>query len=90
MKYFANSYTRSGIPDLLVCVNGYFLAIEVKAQTGKPSELQLWHRDQIRKAGGLAVIVYPDQWSELKSLIDDLIDFPHTIDLDDQKIFDKE
>ena len=27
VKYFANGYTKSGIPDLLACVNGRFVAI---------------------------------------------------------------
>lgn len=73
VKYFANRMTKSGVPDILANVNGYFVAIEVKADKGKSSELQLWNREQIRKAGGICVIVYPDQWEELKLLLDDLL-----------------
>lgn len=72
MKFFANSYTKSGIPDILACVNGHFVGIEVKAQNGKPSELQLYHVDQIRKAGGFAFVVYPSGFEKFKQFIVDL------------------
>lgn len=69
VKYFANRNTRSGVPDLLACVDGYFVAIEVKAENGKPSELQLWNVEQIRNAGGIAIVLYPDQFDEFKRLV---------------------
>lgn len=72
VKFFANSHTRAGIPDILSCINGFFVAIEVKAQNGRPSELQKYHCDQIRKAGGFAFIVYPSGWEPLKKFIDEL------------------
>lgn len=70
VKYFANRMTKAGIPDILACVNGYFLAIEVKAPNGHPSELQIHHRDEIRKALGISIILYPDKWEEFKQLIE--------------------
>lgn len=72
VKYFANSFTKSGIPDILACVNGYFVGIEVKAQNGKPSELQLYNVRKIREAGGFAVILYPSAFDEFKKFIIDL------------------
>lgn len=72
VKYFANGFTKSGIPDLLCCVGGNFLAIEVKAENGKPSELQLHHIEKIKQSGGHAVIVKPSQFEELKELIQEL------------------
>lgn len=89
VKYFANRMTKVGIPDILTCINGYFVTIEVKADKGKPSELQFYHRDQIRKSGGIAVIVYPDQWEDLKLLIDDLLNRPDHVDWNDQTLFDR-
>lgn len=88
VKYFANRNTRAGVPDLLACVNGYFVAIEVKGPTGKPSELQLWNRDKIREAGGIAIILYPDQFEEFKSLIEFLKE--HPTEKVFQQVFDKE
>ena len=72
VKYFANRMTKSGIPDILACVNGYFVAIEVKAPNGKPSELQLWNIDKIRECGGVAIVLYPKDFEKFKILIKDL------------------
>lgn len=69
VKFFANAYTKSGIPDLLVCCNGYFLGIEVKAPNGKPSELQKLNVNKISDANGIAVVLYPDQFDEFKEMI---------------------
>lgn len=74
LKYWAGAqFTKSGVPDILACVNGYFVGIEVKAQNGKPSDLQLYNIRQIRKAGGFAYVVYPSGWERLKDILDDLL-----------------
>lgn len=73
VKYFGCNYSTSGTPDILACINGYFLAIEVKAPEGKPSELQLAKIAEIRKAGGLAYVAYPSGWGKLKDIIDGLL-----------------
>ena len=73
VKYFGCNYSTAGTPDILACVNGYFLAIEVKAQSGTPSELQLEKITQIRRAGGFGYVVYPSGWSKLKDIIDGLL-----------------
>lgn len=72
VKFFANSYTKSGIPDILACVNGYFVGIEVKAQNGRPSELQLHNVKKIREAGGFAIVLYPSGFEKFKQFIVDL------------------
>lgn len=73
LKYWGGGgYTKSGIPDLLVCCNGYFLGIELKAPNGKPSELQKYQIKEIRKAGGIALVLYPDDFEEFKKLIEEL------------------
>lgn len=69
VKFFANAYTKSGIPDLLVCCNGYFVAVEVKAPNGKPSELQKRNIEMINDERGYGVILYPDQFDDFKALI---------------------
>lgn len=89
VKYFANRMTKSGVPDIIACVNGYFIGIEVKASKGKPSELQLWNRLQIRNSGGISIILYPDQWEDFKLLIEDLIKRPNKIIWEEQEEFDK-
>ena len=72
VKYIANGYTRSGIPDLICCVNGKFLAIEVKAEHGRVSELQKYQIEQIKKSGGQALIVYPKDFEEFKKIVEEL------------------
>lgn len=56
VKYFANAYTPRGVPDILACVGGRFLAIEVKAEDGRATELQVRTVNEILRSGGLAVI----------------------------------
>ena len=73
VKYHGNYYSENGTPDILACVNGYFIAIEVKADNGKPSELQLAKIADIRKAGGFAYVAYPSGWERLKDIIDGLL-----------------
>lgn len=74
VKFFANGFTRSGIPDILACINGYFVAIEVKAQNGvfKKDGLQAYHIKKIRKSGGFAFILYPSGFEKFKTIIKDL------------------
>ena len=72
VKYFANKYTRSGIPDILACINGRFVGIEVKSDTGAPTELQRHSVRAIRKAGGFAFVLYPSGWEKFKDIVEDL------------------
>lgn len=72
VKFFANGYTKKGVPDLLCCVNGYFLAIEVKAENGKASDLQKWNIEKIKQAGGRALILKPSMFEEFRKLIAEL------------------
>lgn len=73
VKFFANRMTKTGVPDILACVNGHFVGIEVKAQNGRPSELQLYNVKKIRESGGLAFIVYPSGWDELKKILEGVL-----------------
>ncbi len=72
VKFFANRMTKEGIPDVLSCINGYFVAIEIKAQNGKPSDLQIYHCEKIREAGGFAFILYPSGFEDFKNFVEGL------------------
>ena len=73
IKYWAGAaFTKTGIPDLLVCCNGYFVAIEVKAPNGKASELQKYNIRKIIESGGFGMILYPNQFNEFKKVIEHL------------------
>jgi Holliday junction resolvase len=49
---------RSGVADVIACLNGAFIAFEVKAAKGRPSPLQVKHVEYVRASGGLSEIVY--------------------------------
>ena len=49
--------SRSGVPDILACVEGKFIGIEVKVGTNKSTLLQEHNAKQIEKAGGIAVVI---------------------------------
>lgn len=68
------AYTKSGIPDLLVCCNGYFVGVEVKSSKGKPSELQLYNIRKINESCGIGIVLYPDQFDDFQYIIQCLID----------------
>lgn len=69
LKTWSNGVQRRGVPDLLVCCNGYFVGVELKAEKGEPSALQLWNIDKIRKANGFAMVLYPSAFEEFKNFI---------------------
>ena len=74
VKYWAGSpFTKSGIPDILACINGQFYAIEDKAENGKPTLLQLVTLKKMRCAGAVAILLYPD----------DFVNFQHYVQYDD-------
>lgn len=65
-------FTKSGIPDLLVCFCGVFLGIELKAPRGHPSDIQLYNLKEIDRSGGLAILLYPKDFEGFKQLIADI------------------
>lgn|SRR5574344_194178 len=73
VKFFANAFTKAGVPDLLCCVNGKFVAIEVKADNGHPSELQLYHKSMIEKSHGYCIIAYPKDYDKLIKDMEDIL-----------------
>jgi Holliday junction resolvase len=48
---------RSGVPDIVCCYKGMFLAIECKANGNKTTALQDREIEAIKKAGGVAVVI---------------------------------
>lgn len=74
LKYWAGAdYTKEGIPDILACIDGRFYGIELKAEHGRPKLIQLVKLRQIRKAGGVGLLLYPKD-------LDGFIAFTHGID----------
>jgi len=55
-----------GTPDILACVSGRFVAIELKKDsTHQPDMRQDYELNKIKKAGGLGFVVTPANWEEV-------------------------
>lgn len=53
-------YGRSGIPDIIACYKGYFIAIECKAGFNKTTLLQDKELAAIATAGGITLVIRED------------------------------
>jgi len=73
VKYWGGAvFTKVGIPDLLICCNGRFVAVELKSDTGRVTELQLVQIGRIKEAGGKAYVLRPNRFEEFKRIICEL------------------
>lgn len=61
--------TIHGTPDYLMCINGTFIALELKIETGKTDKLQQWNLECIAHAGGMAIVVSPSHWFDVYDLL---------------------
>jgi Holliday junction resolvase len=65
----AGATTPAGTPDFLACLDGRFIAIECKATSkSKVSSLQKKNLEDIRKAGGVALVIHSENLEELYNL----------------------
>ena len=60
---------RGGVPDIICCYHGRFIAIECKAGAGKTTALQDRELAAIKAAGGMQVIVNEESLSGLAVLL---------------------
>ena len=67
-----HGYGRSGVPDIVCCIRGKFLAIECKAGDNKPTALQEKEINTIRKAQGIAVVINETNLALLEQLLKEL------------------
>lgn len=67
-KVHVSSFSSAGIPDIIGCYKGRFVALELKRPDGKGrvSELQKYHIEKINEAGGYAAVI--SSIEELKEL----------------------
>ncbi|MDY7224686.1 VRR-NUC domain-containing protein [Halalkalibacterium halodurans] len=56
IKTHGSMFSKAGTPDIIACVKGTFVAIEVKKPGGVVSELQKAHIKLIQQAGGVAFV----------------------------------
>lgn len=59
-----------GIPDYLGCVNGHFVALELKKSArDNPDALQGWVLEKITQAGGLALKCDPENFEQIYAVL---------------------
>ena len=63
-------FGKSGVPDIIGCLEGRFFGIECKANGGKPTALQLKQLEKIEWNGGLAYVVDENNVDDLKEEIE--------------------
>ena len=64
-----HGFGRSGVPDIVTCVNGHFFAIECKAGGGKLTSLQANEIEAIRRCGGVAVVVNEENLDMIRDIV---------------------
>jgi len=66
------STNKAGVPDIIACYKGNFMAIEVKTPKTKNnvSELQKAHLRKIKEAGGLAIVAWDIK--QVKELLNEI------------------
>lgn len=62
-------YGMSGIPDIVCCHNGRFVAIECKAGKNKTTALQDRQLEMIRQSGGIALVINEENIHEVENII---------------------
>lgn len=59
-----------GTPDYLMCVNGNFVAMELKnSEDEEPDELQKYNLRKIRHSNGLGLVVFPENWDKVYDVL---------------------
>ena len=70
LKTWGGGFQRSGIPDLLVCWKGRFVAIELKSSRGRATPLQEFELESIRSSGGFGAVLRPEDFDSFKALME--------------------
>lgn len=63
-------YAKAGVSDILACIKGRFVAIEVKRPGNKPSAVQLQFITAVNSIGGLAF--WADNLQDVKDKLKEL------------------
>ena len=76
--------SKRGILDVVMCVNGIFVALELKKDMKEdPDPLQRWNMQSIGAAGGIAILAYPENWETVFEIVSEIA---HRGDVPDQRV----
>lgn len=67
----SNEVAVHGILDFIICLNGYFISIELKKdEDSDPDPLQLYTLHRIQKKGkGVSIVAHPKNWASVLSYL---------------------
>ncbi len=71
LNLYGDGMSGKGKPDLVVCINGLFVAFELKVGENGLSDAQKIHRKRIRRSGGLYYTPYT--FIVFKGIVDTLL-----------------
>ncbi|MBP2655621.1 MAG: hypothetical protein H6Q73_3190 [Firmicutes bacterium] len=66
IKIWGGGFQKAGIPDLLCCIRGKFVALELKTEKGRATVLQKYNLFKIQDAGGYARVLRPAEFERFK------------------------
>lgn len=66
--YKTNEVSRRGVPDVIICYWGKFIAIELKCDSPLDA-LQEYNINKIKQSYGMAFVATPDNWKEIFTLL---------------------
>lgn len=72
-KRWGGGFTKSGLPDLSICVYGFTVEVELKAENGHPSEIQKFMLNQIRQSKSFGILLYPKDFETFVGFIGRLL-----------------
>lgn len=71
IKIHSSPFSEAGVADLLCCIEGRFVALEVKKKGNEPTPIQFSFLRSIRRAGGKAGVVYTHSFeTDIKDILD--------------------
>lgn len=68
IKYNASGISEAGIPDVIMNLAGYFVAVELKKESGRPTELQKHKINEINKTA-VACVLRPSKFELFKQVV---------------------
>lgn len=69
-SFKVTSANTNGVPDIVACLHGNFIGIEVKAENGHLSAVQDYNHKRIRNSGGVIFLVRPNSFEQFKKQIE--------------------
>lgn len=79
-KRWGNAFTPSGLADYHLVIKGISIEVETKAENGRPSMLQLKAIEQVIESGGIAILLFPNEFDKFKDLINEICLQPKKLD----------